>query len=673
MLPLQQLATDKFGALTDAELKLLEAATNGTMAQCGSANEQENDPNNAATWPDERSIRSSIVQWMCRDKEALACHDSLRIAVRHARFIGELDLTGSSPGFSLSFLRCVIPEGISLSETRLRKLDLTGTVCGNLIASGLNVEGNLLLRYGFRSHGPVVLTGSSIRGDVDFIAARIGEPTSSPVPALKLALTPDVILWVDRITVGGQIALSKMKAVGVVNLRDASITGRLNCTNAVISIGLIMRDTQSRSMNFIGTECPYLIADRVVVKGSLFLRKGFRSTGAVVLLNSSITGDVDCNGSFFGSPDPDKETRARIEKRFGKLPECALTLNGSTIGGYVLLARGFRAHGGVYLNGVTVGTNVACYGGGFFNAGKQALSCQFSNIKGTVLCRAIAGNKSTFQTDGEVNFFGATIAGGLSFNGAEFQGTETNGLRLQNANIAGTLQWKNVILTPTTELNLSHLKVGQLEEDEQSWPAAGKLVLDGFSYGAIANVPLDTSRRKAWLKSHLEYLKRQVPDGFSLQPHRQLADTLRKSGYEDNAREVLIDMHKARREQGGFSKFGWIWSWILQGTIGFGYRSHRTFLWALLFVILGAVLFNAGYRSGHLVAAKPDTKPQFSAIGYSLDSFLPIINLHQEDLWVPAGVDGGRWVQYYYWIHICLGWALITLGVAGFTGLVRKE
>lgn len=675
MLPLQQLATTKFGPLTAAELKLLEAVTNGTLAQCGSAKEEENDPNTASTWPDDRTVRSAIVQWMCTDKGALACNDSRRIAVSHVRFTGELDLTGSSLGLSLTFSHCAIPDGISLAEARLRKLDLDGTVCGNLIAWGLTVEGNVLLRYGFRSHGPVVLTGASIRGDVECIEAHIGEPTSSPVPALKFALPPNVIFLADRINVGGQLVMRKMNAAGLVNLAAATITSNLDCTNAEISIGLVMRDAQSRSMNFGGCKCPYLIADRIVVKGSLFLRRGFRASGLVVLLSSSISSDLDCNGGTFGSPEPDPKIRQSAEQLFGKLPDVALTLNGSTVGGYVYFAEGFQAYGLVNLNGVTIGTNLTCNGGGFFNLAGDALSCQFSNIKGAVLCRAIPETGPAFRTIGHVKFFGTTVGGSVSFTGAAFYGLAAHIVSLQNANIGGTLQWKNVTVTPSTQLNLSQLKVGLLEDDHQSWPAAGKLVLDGFNYAAIASVPLDTGKRKVWLKSRLEYLKRQAPNEFTLQPHRQLADILRKSGYEDNARDVLIDMHKARREQGGFSKFGWLWSWILQGTIGFGYRSHWTLGWALVFVVLGAFLFNAGYRAGFLVPPKPDAKTvsEFSAIGYSLDAFLPIINLHQEELWVPSGFGGGRWIQYYYWVHICLGWALITLGVAGFTGLVRKE
>lgn len=681
MLPLQQLATDKFGPLTAAELKLLEAVPAGTVAECGSADAAENDPNKADSWKEDRTIRSSIIKWLCSDKGALAFNDALRILVSSAKFIGELDLEGISLGFSLTFAGCAFPEGITLGEARLRKLDLTGTVCGNLMAWGLNVEGNVFLRLGFRSHGPVVLVGASVRGDLEFIEAILGEPTEVPKPPLKIELPPNIVLWADRLNVGGKVVMNNMKAHGVISMNEATITSGFDCNDAFIKTALVMRDTQARSMNFGGCHCAYLIGDRLNLKGSLFLRAGFEATGSVVLLNSSISGDLDCHGSTFGTLEPDEETRTSMEAVFGGLPPSPLTLNGSVISGYLYLSHDFQAYGRVNCDGVTVGLNFFCSGGKFFAAGAQSLSCQFSEIKGAVLCRKIfrdetsADKEYSFQTDGVLDFFGTRIASSVSFSGAEFQGNEENGVNLQNANIGGTLQWRNVVVSPGTKLNLSQLKIGLLEDDDQSWPANGNLVLDGFSYDAIANVPLSTKRRAVWLKSHLEYLKRQAPDDFTLQPHRQLADILRKSGYEDNARDVLIDMHKARREQGGFNKFGWVASWILQGAIGFGYRSHRTLLWALGFVILGAVLFNAAYRAGVLVSPKPDAQPvtQFSAIGYSIDSFLPIINLHQEELWVPSGFGAGRWIQYYYWIHICLGWALITLGVAGFTGLIRKE
>lgn len=73
----------------------------------------------------------------------------------------------------------------------------------------------------------------------------------------------------------------------------------------------------------------------------------------------------------------------------------------------------------------------------------------------------------------------------------------------------------------------------------------------------------------------------------------------------------------------------------------------------------------------------PPDYPAFSAIVYSLDVFLPIVDLHQEDFWLPGKTDGGwGWAWRYkvwMWIEILLGWFLTTLFIAGFTPLIRKD
>jgi hypothetical protein len=92
--------------------------------------------------------------------------------------------------------------------------------------------------------------------------------------------------------------------------------------------------------------------------------------------------------------------------------------------------------------------------------------------------------------------------------------------------------------------------------------------------------------------------------------------------------------------------------------------------------------------------AKQETAfyPDFNRWLYSLDTFVPIINFGQKDYWAPPVackkpgqpglIRGGsirlclREIQVLYlyrWLHIIVGWVLITLVVTGFTGLVRKE
>ena len=64
---------------------------------------------------------------------------------------------------------------------------------------------------------------------------------------------------------------------------------------------------------------------------------------------------------------------------------------------------------------------------------------------------------------------------------------------------------------------------------------------------------------------------------------------------------------------------------------------------------------------------------------YSVDTFVPLIDLHQSKYWLPnakrgnklLGLHIGGLLRLYLWIHIVMGWALTTLLVVGLTGLVR--
>jgi hypothetical protein len=66
--------------------------------------------------------------------------------------------------------------------------------------------------------------------------------------------------------------------------------------------------------------------------------------------------------------------------------------------------------------------------------------------------------------------------------------------------------------------------------------------------------------------------------------------------------------------------------------------------------------------------------PCFYPAGYTVDTVIPIINVHQADYWGPDGHSPWGWVWVGgTWIVTGLGWALATLLVAGYTGLVRQD
>ena len=71
---------------------------------------------------------------------------------------------------------------------------------------------------------------------------------------------------------------------------------------------------------------------------------------------------------------------------------------------------------------------------------------------------------------------------------------------------------------------------------------------------------------------------------------------------------------------------------------------------------------------------------------YSLDVFLPFVNLHQERYWWPNGIGSGEClilmsklqvrgslVEYYLWTQIMAGWLLSAILIAGVTGLIHQS
>ena len=86
----------------------------------------------------------------------------------------------------------------------------------------------------------------------------------------------------------------------------------------------------------------------------------------------------------------------------------------------------------------------------------------------------------------------------------------------------------------------------------------------------------------------------------------------------------------------------------------------------------------------------PPAKTSASAMMYSVDLFLPVIDLRQAKLWEPDPDKkgafifqlsekskltvpvSGRWLRRWMWFHIFAGWVLTTLFVVGLTGLIRS-
>jgi sRNA-binding regulator protein Hfq len=392
-----------------------------------------------------------------------------------------------------------------------------------------------------------------------------------------------------------------------------------------------------------------LNCDSASIGGSVFLDNDFQAQGEVRLARAILNGDLSCSGG-----------------RFKNVGGTALNCDRASISGYIFLNNGFVAQGMVWLLGATTNGDLTCSGGHFENTGQDALIAQSAVVQGSMFF------DKAFWTDGKINLWGIDVRRGLSFQGAVFEGGG-NGLDATNATIGGPFRWKNVTLGPKTILHLSHAKVGLLDDTKGSWPKAGNLLLDEFMYEGIVGVPLNAQKRKAWVTDRLNWLGRQAPGYFSLQPYEQLSSILRRAGHEADAKHVLYKKQELLRQRSGLNIVGRCWRWLLKWSIGYGYYAHWAFYWALGFMILGTFIFGYGQQQGMWLSTQTPPQPFYAPV-YSLDTLLPIIDFHQESAWVPQDARViGYWLPVYFWFHIAMGWLLTTLGVLGFTGLVRSE
>jgi hypothetical protein len=476
---------------------------------------------------------------------------------------------------------------------------------------------------------------------------------------------------------------------------------------------LILTDTHVLTLNLAGSTCAGIVGDRLSVERGLFLSR-LVASGRVWLPDASVGGDLNCIAAHFVA-----ESEARS----------ALLLNGARIGGRLFLRnsvrdgreiRRFKSEGRIQAISVRIEGALVCHNGVFSNPDGRALDFSYARV-------GSGGSFPNCCIDGEVKLSHASFGGPVSFKGARMAGElnllclstgaglhlaglkEVRSINLAGANVggnldlneaslahasrvdlagatvSGALRWRDVRYNgahkgpqppSAPEVSLADTSVAFLDDEPRDWPQCHRLTLEGLSYERISiETPVarpwyEWRRDKenpSWLARRLEWLRSQPTDGWSPQPYERLAAALRLSGHESAARKVSIERERERRRRGGLGSLARGLNWFLGITLGHGYRPVFALLWALGFITLGWLALDMLLEPGDFTTR--DNAPPFSPFGYSLDAFLPIVNLHQEEARVPKEMG---W-NVALWVHVALGWLFTTLAVAGVTGLVRKE
>ncbi|WP_328458046.1 hypothetical protein [Amycolatopsis sp. NBC_00438] len=561
---------------------------------------------------------------------------------------GALRLLGARVGGQLDLgdAELTNESGPAVGADRLR--------AGGLYGTGVTVRGAITLR------------GARIDGQVNLGDAVLADGRGSALSADGMRVEGGVHAVGLRATGSGEF--------GVLCLIGASVGGNVHLDDAEL--------TNDTGAAFSG--------DRLRIEGNLYA-EDLTATGAFRLLGARIDGQAKFTGARFAS---------------GSGP--AWYADGLRVGDLHLTgvrASGAGDEGAIRVHGAEVTGQVLVGGAEITNAAGPAFSADETRV-GTSL--DLGGLKATCTSEiGAVSLFGARVDGRLGFDSAELTNTAGPALSASRCQVRETFALIGVRATGAGEqavVELLGARVGgQLSFTGASvvHPAGGTLVsledvvvegpvffpaelagtgglvhLEGFRFGALADVTW-----REWLD-----LIRNHTAGYRPGPYQRLAAAERAAGHDGNVRHVLItqqrDLRRRAPEAVGGRLARWF-HWLWGAFAGYGYRARRTAA-ALVFAVVAAGLLGlwAGHVSegGHRAAertseltAKAGTPcTTVELVGVGLDRGLPLSPGVRGRCDLNTGIGSGQVFTVAIWLVQAAIWALATLALVGYTGLVRK-
>ena len=490
----------------------------------------------------------------------------------------------------------------------------------------------------------VQLRGVRIDGHLDLEGATLRCPLllescyldASEAANLKYAAASSVTLigcrlagFTGEMLTAKALTLSCSTFTGPLRLAGVSVAGSFRCSGAQLT----GRDEDGYAPS--AYKSGYALSAYKSKVGDVFLGEGFTAS-AVELAGAEIAGSLSCSGAQLTGRDEDGY---------------ALTAAGIKVGGDVHLGDGFTAEGGISLISARFGGSLE------------------------VMPTRLAGNEEDADQDDDDE--------------------EEVSLDASNAQITGALHWLPAEQV-RGQVNLEGAAAGELKDDWTScngwknghWPCGGRLNLDGFTYVSLGGYERTSAdQRLTWIRS--QYRRSDTSwQGFATQPYEQLAAVYRHAGQDDQARKVAIARRADLRKYGNLNRYRRFGNWFLDWSIKYGYQTWRAATGlAALFVVFLALSILAQHQHaivpiGEIEGLHPapsvtqcmSNYPCFYPVGYTIDTVIPIINVHQTDYWGPDGHAPWGWAWLgLTWVVTGLGWALATLLVAGYTGLVRRD
>jgi hypothetical protein len=235
------------------------------------------------------------------------------------------------------------------------------------------------------------------------------------------------------------------------------------------------------------------------------------------------------------------------------------------------------------------------------------------------------------------SFEAMKVAGAATFNGASFSGyVSFKDARLYSLNL--------------TEVNWPNQPYGE-------W-----LWLNGMTYQRV----MAGTEKDSWRNLLVLVDRAAHRTAYSIDIYSGLAEFYRREGYPGQANRFFIAQKRREREE-VLRGTQWAWSLFLDWFVGYGRSPERALFWSAAMILFGVAVFRPQRMEPRTTNLKTD---HYSPFWYSMDLFLPLIKLQDVDMWKPR--EDSRFARFWSRLHTMLGWALIPIAVAAWTGMFEK-
>lgn len=682
--------TNYHGPFTSREMELIE--TTMTLDKSQNFAEQMRPANQTS----DNKIRGAYLEALLlalaelKRQSAISARHGLTIA--GSAIEGRFDLSYQQDLPPLAFICCSFEKTIILNHASLKELQLTGSQCPGLEATGIRTKGALDLDGGFSALGPVTLTSAYIGGHMDASGGQfrsIDPPTEEPALSLERTEINNDLIFGEDFSADGTINANGMICHLNFLVQGARLTNQaanlddnaLICHNAEI-LGSCQIENNSAVIGTIDLKGCLIKGNLEISSSTLQHPINGSTTNALTLTNCRIGGQLHLTYSAISGRSAFdncaiaggcKISSITADNKSGIPASTTLSFQHCKLGDSLTVEES-SIKGRSLISGCSIGTSLTIT--------NTELDNQVESNKGMTLTleKLTLGSQLSLGpgliSKGPVEIKNNRIHADLSLAGSRYDGDVIiSQSRIENDLILDTPAASGETATQYGgRLLLLNSQAGTLRDTEASWPE--QIFQRNFQYQRLSKqAPSQAAKRLTWLNRNPE---------FSASSYKSAIHSLYRSGNDREARQIAIAyadktfwrQYHTLAEQPGLSgkapaplvknlRYGVLTPffaviWLFYGAMikyGYGY-SRLIILFLAAFILTAALVQRAEQqnlfmpqspeialhqayasctpeRGGKWTACNVTEIPPFKPLLYSLDLMLPIIDLQQAENWRP--------------------------------------